>query len=59
MHVAARLRTGSVVTALFPEHRPSAHEQEGYRPAVVVGLPALAGTPHFESVIVAPFTTDH
>lgn len=57
--MADRLRIGSVVTALFPEHHPGAHEQEGYRPAVVVGLPLLAGRPRFESVIVVPFTTDH
>jgi mRNA interferase MazF len=50
---------GNIVTARFPEHRPGAHEQEGYRPAVVVGLPSLAGRPRFDFVIVAPFTTDH
>lgn len=54
-----RMRIGTIVTALFPEHRPGAHEQEGYRPAVVVGLPILAGQPRFDSAIVAPFTSDH
>ncbi len=29
-----------------------------YRPAVVVGLPELAGAPRFGVVIVAPMTTD-
>lgn len=40
-----RLRIGDVVSALFPLHRPGGREQEGYRPAVVVGLPELAGMP--------------
>lgn len=56
--MAARLRIGSIVAALFPEHRPGAHEQEGYRPAVVVGWPALAGQPRFATLLVAPLTTD-
>lgn len=53
------LETGAVITALFPLHHPGGHEQEGYRPAVVVGLPELAGTPRFEVLIVAPMTTDN
>ncbi len=52
------LGIGSIVTAVFPVHHPSAHEQEGYRPAVVVGLPELAGTPRFGLLIVVPMTTD-
>ena len=42
------LSIGSIVAALFPGHRPGAHEQEGYGPAVVVGLPDLAGRPRFD-----------
>lgn len=53
-----RLEIGDVVSALFPLHRPGGREQEGYRPAVVVGMPELAGTPHFGVLIVAPMTTD-
>lgn len=53
-----RLEIGDVVSALFPLHRPGGREQEGYRPAVVVGLPELAGTPRFGVLIVAPMTTD-
>ncbi len=53
-----RLQIGDVVSALFPLHRPGGREQEGYRPAVVVGLPELAGMPRFGVLIVAPMTTD-
>lgn len=40
------LEIGDVVSALFPL-QPGGREQEGYRPAMVVGLPELAGTPRF------------
>lgn len=52
------LATGDVISALFPAHTPGGHEQEGYRPAVVVGVPESVGTPRFEVVVVAPMTTD-
>lgn len=52
------LETGAIVTALFPLHHPGGHEQEGYRPAVVVGSPKLVGAPRFEVLIVVPMTTD-
>lgn len=53
-----RLEVGDVVSALFPLHQPGGREQEGYRPAVVVGLPELAGTPRFGVLILVPMTTD-
>ncbi|HET7480772.1 MAG TPA: type II toxin-antitoxin system PemK/MazF family toxin [Rubrobacteraceae bacterium] len=53
-----RLEIGDVVSALFPLHRPGGREQEGYRPAVVVGLPEFAGTPRFGALIFTPMTTD-
>ena len=34
------LKIGDVVTARFPEQNPQGREQEGYRPAIVVGLPS-------------------
>ena len=53
------LKIGNVVSALFPLHQPGGREQEGgYRAAVVVGLPELAGTPRFGVLIDAPMTTD-
>ncbi len=53
-----RLEIGDVVSALFPVHRPGGHEQEGYRPAVVVGLPERVGTPRYGVLILSPMTTD-
>ena len=52
------LGVGDVVVARLPAQNPSGHEQEGYRPAVVVGVPAQAGTPRIPMLIVAPLTTD-
>lgn len=52
------LEIGDVVSAMFPAHRPGGHEQEGHRPAVVVGLPQRLGTPRFAALMLAPMTTD-
>jgi mRNA interferase MazF len=47
-----------VISALFPLHAPGGREQQGYRPAVVVGIPERLGIPRFEVIIVVPMTTD-
>jgi mRNA interferase MazF len=41
----------------FPQHQPPGHEQEGYRPAVMVGRPERVGTPRFPLLVVVPLTT--
>ena len=51
------LKIGDVVTARFPEQKPQGREQEGYRPAIVVGFPNLLGQPRFLVIIVVPITT--
>lgn len=51
------LQIGDIVTASFPEQKPQGREQEGYRPAIVVGFPNLLGTPRFQVIIVVPMTT--
>jgi mRNA interferase MazF len=56
---ASKLELGDIITALFPVHNPQSREQQGYRPAVVVGLPNTVGTPRYDMVIVVPLTTDH
>lgn len=56
---ATKLELGDIITALFPAHNPQGREQEGYRPAVVVGLPERVGIPRYDMVIVVPLTTDH
>lgn len=52
------LAAGDVISALFPVHLPGGREQQGYRPAVVVGVPERLGEPRFEVIIVVPMTTD-
>lgn len=51
------LRLGAVFLAHFPEHDPQGREQEGPRPAVVVGLPTNAGRPRYPVLLLAPVTT--
>lgn len=52
------LAAGDVISALFPEHLPGGREQQGLRPAVVVGIPERLGEPRFEVLVVVPMTTD-
>ncbi len=52
------LQFGDVVTARFPQQNPQGREQEGYRPAIVVGFPSRLGIPRFKLIVVIPLTTD-
>lgn len=52
------LQIGDIITARFPLHTPPGHEQEGTRPAVVLGLPEKVGTSRFPMLLLAPLTTD-
>lgn len=51
------LGLGAVFVTEFPEHDPSGREQQGLRPAVVVGLPTNAGPPRFPVLLLAPVAT--
>ena len=42
----------------FPKHLPPGQEQQGRRPAVVVGLPGDVGASRFPMVVVVPLTSD-
>lgn len=55
---ATKLEPRDVVNALFPSHRPKVHEQEGYRPAIILGLPEEIDTPRYDMILVVPLTTD-
>ena len=55
---ATSLEPGDIITALFPSHKPPNREQEGYRPALVVGIPKKVGIPRYDMIIVIPLTTD-
>ena|SRR5438034_6951250 len=48
---------GDILLIALPSHTPRAHEQEGSRPGVVVGLPERAGEPRYPTVFVVPLTT--
>ncbi|OUL17651.1 transcriptional regulator [Nostoc sp. T09] len=52
------LQFGDIITVRFPQQNPQGREQEGYRPAVVVGFPNRLGIPRFSLIIVIPMTTD-
>lgn len=56
--MASSLAVGDVISASFPLHDPSGHEQEGHRPAVVIGAPDVVGSPRFPVVVLVPLTTD-
>ena len=49
------LKPGAVVLIALPLNDPKGHEQEGKRPAIVVGIPQ--GLPRYPVVIVVPLTT--
>lgn len=48
---------GDVIIARFPTQNPQGREQEGIRPALVIGVPQRLGIPRFPLVIVAPMTS--
>jgi mRNA interferase MazF len=52
------LQVGDVVTVQFPSQVPRGREQEGFRPAIVVGLPSRLGRLRFPLIVVVPMTTD-
>jgi mRNA interferase MazF len=49
------LKCGDVVLINLPSHNPKGHEQEGIRPAVIVGVPS--GDVRYPVAIVVPLTT--
>jgi len=57
--LARPIALGDIVVAKFPEHRPSGREQQGLRPALVMGFPERLGLPRFPVILLAPLTTDH
>ncbi len=50
-----KLGKGDIVLVTLPEHNPSMHEQQGTRPALIVGIPP--GETRYLLAIVAPMTT--
>jgi mRNA interferase MazF len=52
------LQFGDVLNIRLPSQNPQGHEQEGLRPAIVVGLPERVGKTRFPVVFVVPVTSD-
>lgn len=46
---------GDILLVALPSHSPNGREQDGTRPAVVVGIPT--GTVRYPIVVVVPLTT--
>jgi mRNA interferase MazF len=52
------LAIGDLLIARFPSQNPQGRDQEGIRPALIVGFPHRIGIPRFLLTLVAPLTTD-
>jgi len=53
--LSRQLRKGDVVLVSLPQSVPPMHEQQGIRPAIVVGIPP--GETRYLLVVIAPLTT--
>lgn len=53
-----QLLPGDVIAIRFPRHDPHGREQEGFRPAIVIGQPEQLGQPRYSVVLVVPLTRD-
>ncbi len=51
------IQIGDVLVVTLPQHFPLGHEQEGIRPAIVVGLPHRLGKPRYPMLLIVPLTT--
>jgi mRNA interferase MazF len=63
LRVAKRVRNnalepGDVILVTFPTQVPPGREQQGYRPAIVVGIPQRLGTPRYPLLLVVPLTSN-
>ena len=50
-----KLKTRDMVIVDFPIQVPQGHEQEGRRPALIIGIPK---NPRFGAVVIVPLTRD-
>lgn len=55
--MSSSLKIGDLIKVKFPRRVPKGHEQEGERPAIVIGIPDLLDTPRFPALLVIPLTT--
>jgi mRNA interferase MazF len=63
LRVAKRVRNnaldpGDIILVTFPTQVPPGREQQGYRPAIVVGIPQRLGPPRYPLLLVVPLTSN-
>lgn len=52
------VRIGDVIKVSLPQQNPQGIEQEGFRWAVVVGLPSILGSLRFPILEIVPFSSN-
>ncbi len=52
------LKIGDVIKVKYPRRVPKGHEQEGERPALIIGIPDLLDTPRYPVLVTIPLTTN-
>lgn len=52
------IQVGDVIKVSLPQQNSQGIEQEGFRRAVVVGLPSTLGSLRFPILVVVPFTSN-
>lgn len=63
LRVAKRVRNnalepGDIILVTFLTQVPPGREQQGYRPAIVVGIPQRLGIPRYPLLLVVPLTSN-
>ncbi|QDZ40304.1 type II toxin-antitoxin system PemK/MazF family toxin [Euhalothece natronophila Z-M001] len=53
--MSKKLQAGDLILVSLPDHQPKGREQEGRRPAIIVGLPK--GKVRYPVILIAPLTT--
>jgi mRNA interferase MazF len=52
------LQPRDIVDVQLPAHDPRGREQEGYRPAILIGRPDILGVPRYPLIFLVPLTSD-
>lgn len=50
------LQPRDIVDVQLPAHDPRGREQEGYRPAILIGRPDILGVPRYPLIFLVPLT---
>ena len=56
--MSRKLKIGDIIEVTYPRKVPKGHEQEGRRPAIVIGIPEKVGVTRYPIVITIPLTTN-